>query len=131
MSDAAPILIIEDNQDAADTLAALLEIVGYRPVIASDGEAGVREALAHPPAAILCDIGLPGISGYEVARRLRNERDFAALPIVAMTGYSQYADRQEALQAGFDEHMPKPVDVEKLIGFLAQRLAGHEPRHGA
>lgn len=119
MSEAAPILIIEDNPDVADSMAALLQLEGYRAVIAADGHAGVDAARAERPAAILCDIGLPGISGYEVASRLRSDERFRSVAMLAITGYAQYSDRQRALAVGFDEHMAKPVDPARVLAFLA------------
>ena len=122
MSDPATILIIEDNVDAAESLAEVLSAEGYRATIAADGPAGVDAAHRTAPAAILCDIGLPGFSGYEVASLLRRERQFSGVPMVAITGYAQFADRQRALAAGFDEHMSKPVELGTLMDFLRERL---------
>ena len=122
MTEPRRILIVEDNADAAEGLAAFMEVVGYVPAIAPDGLTGVEAAQSNPPAAILCDIGLPGISGYEVAKRLRQDERLRSVPMVAITGYAQYSDRQHALSAGFDEHMAKPVDLDRLLGFLADRL---------
>jgi CheY-like chemotaxis protein len=119
MSEAATILIIEDNPDVADSMAVLLEMEGYRAVVARDGIAGVDAARSERPAAILCDIGLPGLSGYEVASLLRSEAGFQSVAMLAITGYAQYSDRQQALGVGFDEHMAKPVDASKVLAFLA------------
>ncbi len=126
MTSTAPILIVEDNLDAADSLAALLEALGWPTRVVHDGDAGVQAALAAPPCVLLCDIGLPGISGYDVARRLRRDVRCAGLPMAAMTGYALETDRQEALRAGFDVHLPKPLDLERLLAFLAER-AGPAP----
>ena len=122
MNNAGPILIIEDNADVANTLATLLELEGYRAVIAADGLSGVVAAQSHQPAAILCDIGLPGLSGYEVARILRKEGRFHSVAMLAITGYAQFSDRTRALDAGFDDHMGKPVEVGRLLDFLTGRL---------
>ncbi len=116
-------LIIEDNSDVAETLATLVELLGFDAAIAPDGPSGVEKAQVWEPAAILCDIGLPGISGYEVAQHLRSEARFHAVLMVAVSGYAQYADRQRALEAGFDEHMSKPVDIDRLTALLHANLA--------
>lgn len=122
MTSTAPILIVEDNLDAADSLATLLQALGWATLVVHDGDAGVRAALAAMPSSLLCDIGLPGISGYEVARRLRAEVGFERLPMAAMTGYALASDRQDALRAGFDVHLPKPLDIDQLLAFLEERV---------
>lgn len=127
MPEQSLILIIEDNADAAESLAILLEMVGYKPMVAGDGLEGLQAARAHRPAAILCDIGLPGLSGYEIATCLRQEEGFRSLPMLAISGYAQRADRQRALEAGFDDHMAKPVNLDRVIRFLAGARPGAAP----
>jgi CheY-like chemotaxis protein len=113
------IVVIEDNVDANESLKAVLHMVGHEVSSAFDGRAGfemVRELL---PQVVLCDIGLPGMSGYQVAERLR-ETGHAPMPIlIALTGYGQPEDVTRALAAGFDHHLTKPVDIEALLRLVA------------
>jgi signal transduction histidine kinase/CheY-like chemotaxis protein len=113
------VLLIEDHRDAAETLRDLLEQWGYRVAIASHGRAGLEAARAEPPDLVLCDIGLPGMDGYAVARQLRQDPPTAALPLIAITGYGQAEDRQRAARAGFDHHLTKPIDPDELHRLLA------------
>jgi signal transduction histidine kinase/CheY-like chemotaxis protein len=113
------ILIIEDNTDARETLALLLQMLGHRTATAATGPDGVARALAERPQVVLIDLGLPGLDGFEVARRVR-----AALgqevQLVALTGYAQEEDRRRTHEAGFDAHLPKPVELEELNRVLAR-----------
>jgi len=111
--DALDILVVEDNEDARETLVALLEILGHRVSSRSDGVAGLEAALASPPDLALVDVGLPRMDGYEVARRLRTAIG-TRTRLVALTGYGSPEDRERALAAGFDAHVVKPVDAETL-----------------
>ena len=113
------ILIIEDNADARETLRTLLTIFGHSVETASDGLAGLEKALALQPEIALVDIGLPGLDGYEIARRIRASRGLRQPLLVAVTGYGTPADRERALAAGFDAHVVKPVDSETLASILA------------
>jgi two-component system, sensor histidine kinase len=113
------VLLIEDNADAREALRVLLELDGYDVEAAGDGPQGLEIARAKKPAVALIDIGLPGIDGYEVARRLRalsGPRSF----LVALTGYSDPEDRHRAEEAGFDAHVVKPVDPDELTRLLAR-----------
>jgi signal transduction histidine kinase/ActR/RegA family two-component response regulator len=112
------ILIVEDNMDARDMLRAVLEIDGHKVNVAEDGLAGVEIGIANRPEIALIDIGLPGIDGYEVARRLRQHLGDRVL-LVALTGYGQPEDRRDARAAGFDAHLTKPVDPAALTEVLA------------
>jgi signal transduction histidine kinase/CheY-like chemotaxis protein len=118
---AAPrdILLIEDNADARASLQALLELGGHRVRAAEDGAAGLAQILAAPPDIALIDIGLPKMDGYEVARRVRRELAGARPYLVAITGYGAPEDRERALEAGFDEHVTKPVDAAALRRLVA------------
>jgi PAS domain S-box-containing protein len=108
------VLIVEDNRDAADTLRVALELGGCCEVsVAYTGPDGVEAAKAFRPQLVLCDIGLPGFSGFEVARRIRAEAT-GAVVLVALTGYGRDADRERARAAGFDRHFTKPVDFSEL-----------------
>jgi signal transduction histidine kinase len=117
---AAPrrILVIEDNQDAAETLRDILELVGHTVEIAFSGQAGVEAARRIHPEVVLCDIGLPGMDGYAVARALRQDPATASLHLVALSGYGQDEDRRQTREAGFDKHLTKPVNFAELEAVL-------------
>ena len=120
------VLIVDDNYDGADSLAMLLEEVGHETHLAHDGVEALEVAERIRPDAVLLDIGLPKLNGYEVCQRLR-ERPWADdLVIVALTGWGQDEDRQRSLDAGFDTHLVKPVDHSVLMRLLASL-----PSHGA
>jgi len=112
------ILVVDDNVDASESLAMLLRLEGHEVSIAHDGVEALRVANDERPTTILLDIGLPGMDGYEVCRRLRTG-GFAGTRIIAMTGYGQDKDRQRAMEAGFDEHTVKPVEFARLTRLLA------------
>jgi PAS domain S-box-containing protein len=121
------VLIVDDSVDTTHSLALLLSTSGHQVRTAHDGP-GALSALASEPAnVVLMDIGLPGIDGYEVARRIRRQPGFAPVVLVAMTGYGQERDRQLAREAGFDHHLVKPADFDELLGILtnvSSSLAG-------
>ncbi len=121
------ICIIDDSEDAAETLHDLLELEGHDVHVAMDGQAGIDLALAVQPDVVLCDVGMPGLDGLEVARRLRAAGLGAML--VALTGYALAEDVQRTREAGFDYHLAKPTDVELLEAVLAR--AGGPERSGA
>jgi CheY-like chemotaxis protein len=114
------ILVVEDNLDGRESLRDLLEIWGHRVSLAESGPAGVEMAFSLPPDVALIDIGLPGIDGNEVARRIRSILGEEAISLIAMTGYGQPEDRRRALQAGFDFYLIKPVDPGVLSRLLAE-----------
>lgn len=120
------VLIVEDNHDGRETLRILLELLGYRVDVASDGAEGVRKALAGHPEVVLIDIGLPRLNGYQVARQLRAALGPDTL-LIAQTGYNQPEDRRRALEAGFDVHLCKPVDWTEVAEWLclASRRVPH------
>jgi len=113
------VLVVEDNPESRELLVELLAASGHHVDAASDGPAGVALAIAHPPGVALIDIGLPGFDGYMVAREVR-----AALGdrvrLVAITGYGQPDDRERAMEAGFDSHLTKPVDLRELHRVLSR-----------
>jgi signal transduction histidine kinase/CheY-like chemotaxis protein len=110
------VLVIEDNADAASSLRALLELDGHQVELAGDGPAGLEALLAQRPDAAVVDIGLPGMNGFDVAKRSRGA-GYAGM-LVALTGYGQGSDIKRALQAGFDAHLVKPLDPERLRRLL-------------
>jgi CheY-like chemotaxis protein len=114
------IVLIDDNVDAAESLAMLLRLKGHEVHVAYDGPAGVSLVLKTAPDCVLVDIGLPGIDGYEVAKRLRSHDENGIL-LVALTGYGQTEDRKRSEQAGFDHHLVKPVSQEVLEDLLRER----------
>jgi PAS domain S-box-containing protein len=114
------ILVVDDNRDAADSLAELLRMVGHDVLLAHDGAQALEVAAANHPDTVLLDIGLPGMDGYEVARRLRERPDLARAHLIALTGYGQASDRRATSEAGFEAHLVKPVDFMELERLLAQ-----------
>jgi signal transduction histidine kinase/ActR/RegA family two-component response regulator len=113
------ILIIEDNVDVRSMLKTLLEFAGHQVEIAGDGVRGVEMIELQHPDVALVDIGLPGLNGYDLARRIRGDKDCRDVFLVALTGYSQPSDKQRALSSGFHAHLAKPVDLEQLRQILA------------
>lgn len=120
------VLIVEDNVDSAETLAELIEIWGHDARIAHHGSAAISLAVDYLPDVVLLDIGLPGISGYEVARLLRQQPDLEETLLVALTGYGQEEDRRKALSAGFDVHLTKPVNPDQLQRILARAVSAED-----
>ena len=125
MNDASPgqarVLVVDDNEDAADSLATLLDVLGYDVRVAYDGPDAIVAADEFQPAAALLDIGLPKLSGYDIARHMRSTRGDAVL-LVAITGWGQEDDRRKARDAGFDHHFTKPADFDLLMALLEQEL---------
>lgn len=123
MSDktASCILIVEDNEDSAGSLKLLLEALGYAAHIARNGEEALNAAVTLRPDAILMDIGLPGMNGYEAARRIRQQCADKRMLIVALTGWGQQSDRLRSAEAGIDHHLVKPLDLAQLRQILEPR----------
>jgi len=119
----ARVLVVEDNPDAAEGLRMLLEILGHQVHVGFDGGGALALAREERPDVMLVDIGLPGIDGYEVARRVRAEPNLASIALVALTGYGRDEDRARALAAGFDHHLTKPVEPEALTRLVASLAA--------
>jgi CheY-like chemotaxis protein len=113
------ILIVDDNRDSADSLAVLLRILGHEVRQAYDGLEGFAAALEFLPDVLLLDIGLPGMNGYEVAKRIRSENGLRSVRIVAVSGYGSDEDRQRARAAGFDDYLVKPLELASLELILA------------
>jgi two-component system CheB/CheR fusion protein len=118
------VLIVEDNADAAQSTRMLIEMDRHDVHVARDGIAALEVAAAVEPDVILLDIGLPGLSGYEVAERLRGRKARKRLLLVAVTGYATEADRERSAAAGIDLHLSKPVEPGLLLGLL-RRFANH------
>ncbi len=113
------VLVVEDNEDVARSLAMLLELWGHEAEVVHRAEAALVAVQRHRPEVVLMDIGLPGMDGYEVAKRLRQQHSAEKVMLVAMTGYGQDEDRRRAEEAGFDHHLVKPVDPDILQDLLA------------
>src|SRR5688572_26414874 len=112
------VLVVDDNVDAAEALGLLLGEMGCEVHIAHGGAAAIEAARAHPPQLVLLDISMPGVDGYGVVRRLRQELSFADVPFIAITGLGRDEDREKAHAAGFNEHLVKPVEPEALRQLL-------------
>jgi two-component system, sensor histidine kinase len=112
------VLVIEDNEDARETMQLLLEMWGYEVATAADGQEGLDKALHDRPAVAIVDIGLPKLDGYEVARQICARSESSKPRLIAVTGYGQPDDRRQALAAGFDHHLPKPVNADDLALLL-------------
>ena len=114
------VVVIEDNDDIRQTLTSILQGWGHDVAAEADGRAGLARVLDTKPDVALVDLGLPGMSGYDVARRIRAETADGAVRLIAITGYGQPADRERAIEAGFDAHLLKPVAPEILARELAR-----------
>jgi CheY-like chemotaxis protein len=115
------VLVVDDNIDAAESLAMVLGLHGYNVRTMHDGESALAAVRQQPPDAVVLDIGLPEMDGYEVARRLRANPHGRQMLLIALTGYGQAEDRQRAENAGFDHHLVKPVDPGTLERLLSRR----------
>ena len=122
------ILVVDDNQDSAISMTLLLELQGHEVHVAHAGPAALRVAADKKPDVILLDIGMPGMNGYEVAKQLRGQDEFADTLLVAITGYGRASDVKQTQSAGFDHHLVKPVDYEKLQAVLASKSAKNAER---
>jgi len=116
------VLVVDDNVDAAESIALVLRLSGYEAACVYDGPAALDAANDYRPDVFVLDIGLPGMTGYELAHKLREQPQFRKTPIVAVTGYGQYDDRQRSRQAGFDYHLTKPVNPDVLQVLLNQSI---------
>lgn len=121
------ILVVDDNRDAADMLATLLDLAGHQARTAGDAEQALDELSAFEPELALLDIGLPRVDGYALARLIRERLGQRRLPLVALTGYGSSGDRGLALAAGFDEHLVKPVTIDHLLEVIARLTGGPSP----
>jgi signal transduction histidine kinase/ActR/RegA family two-component response regulator len=117
------VLVVDDNDDAAELLALMLKQAGYQTTTVYDGPAALEAAQAVAPQIVILDIGLPSMSGYEVAKRLRADARFAEVALIALTGWGTPQDQRKALAAGFDVHLTKPVAAEELHAALRRATA--------
>jgi CheY-like chemotaxis protein len=111
-------MIVDDNEDSAQVLAEILELIGHETEIAHDAPSALQAVPRFAPDVILTDIGLPVMDGYELARAVRSMREINAPRLIAITGYGQESDRQRAVEAGFSEHLVKPIKIEQLVSLL-------------
>lgn len=116
------ILVVDDNVDGAETLAMLLSLSGYETRTAFDGPSALSAAAQFQPHVVFLDIGLPGMNGYEVARRLRANSGLEAARLVALTGRGTEEDQRKSREAGFDAHLTKPVEPAAVDEVLARFL---------
>ena len=116
------VLVADDNQDAADSLAMILEMAGHDVRVVHDGQSAVSAAQSFRPETVLLDIGMPQLNGYDVARALRQEPWGAGITLIALTGWGQESDRQKAMNAGFNHHLTKPVDPAMLESLIRSPL---------
>jgi CheY-like chemotaxis protein len=110
--------VVDDNRDAGDSLGMLLKVLGAEVRVARDGAEALEAYSAYDPAVVLLDIGMPGMDGYEVARRIRARSPGPRPTIVALTGWGQEDDRRVSREAGFDHHMVKPAEIGALKELL-------------
>ena len=120
------ILIIDDNRDVTDMLAKVLELEGYRVETAYTGPEGLERARAHHPTVVICDIGLPELDGYGVARTLRDDPDYEFAKLIALSGYARPEDLEKSRDAGFDHHLAKPPDINEVTALIDEALGDDE-----
>ena len=113
------VLVVDDNVDAAQSMAKLLEMTSHEVRLAYDGPSALQAAIDYRPDVVLLDIGLPGLDGYEVAERIRQHATLKHTVLIALTGYGQDTDRQRSQEAGFDHHLVKPSDFDDIKKILA------------
>jgi CheY-like chemotaxis protein len=116
------VLVADDNRDAAESLGLVLRFMGYEVLITYGGAEALQVAARERPRAAIIDIGMPGMSGHEVARRMRREAWGKHAVLIALTGWGQEADKQAARAAGFDDHLTKPVDPDDVEAVLTRLL---------
>lgn len=119
------VLVVDDNVDYAATEAFLLTFAGHQVRVATDGRSAIEAAVCFRPEVILLDLGLPSMDGYAVARVLRSDPTLKGMTLIAMTGYGDAQSRRRSLEAGFDQHLLKPVD-HKRVEALLRGLPGEQ-----
>jgi len=118
------ILIVDDSQVQAKSLGMLLELMGHKVLLAHDGPSALKLAAEVIPDVALIDVGLPGMDGYEVARRIREHPELREMILIAQTGWGRDEDRRNSIEAGFNHHLAKPIDHDLLEKLLAQEGSG-------
>ena len=113
------VLVVDDNHDAADSLGMLLQFLGAEVMVVHDGHAALAAIRSFRPEVVLLDLGMPGMNGLEVARRMREDPSARGITLVALTGWGQREDRRRTTEAGFDYHLVKPADVGMLQSILS------------
>ena len=116
------ILLAEDNQVNRELIGEILAIHGHEVVTASDGNQAMTALAADLPEVVLLDIQMPGKNGYAVLREIRSNERLAHLPVIALTAYAMRGDRDQALAAGFDEYLTKPIDINRLIKAIEEKV---------
>jgi len=115
------VLVVDDNEDAAESMAMLLSVLGHEVRVQRDGPAALAAAAEFLPQAVFCDVGMPGMDGYEVATRLRQDPRLTATLLVALTGWGSQDDKKRSCAAGFDAHLTKPASLDAIIALMAER----------
>jgi CheY-like chemotaxis protein len=123
----ARILVIEDNPDSLELIVYLLTAFGHALIQASSGAAGLEAARRERPDLVLCDLQLPDLDGYDIARRLKEDPALRAIPLVAVTAYAMVGDRERVLAAGFDGYFTKPIEPERFVDQIAGYLGARPP----
>lgn len=118
------ILIVDDNQDSRELVVKILKTRGYHTIEAVDGEEALEKAVAERPDLILMDRSLPKIDGYAVTKRLKDQKEFKNIPIVALTAHAMRGDREKALEAGCEGYISKPINVRELPELIMSYLSG-------
>lgn len=116
------ILIVDDTEDNADLIAQLLEHYGARVKSAPDVDGGMQLALAQRPMLVLADLAMPGKDGWQLLQAIRSEASLSGVPVIAMTSYHSPSVERDALRAGFDAYLPKPININRLLETLSTML---------
>jgi len=123
------ILVVDDNSEAADISAELLELHGYRTAVAYNGLTGLEAVRTFEPHAVLLDLGMPGMDGYQVAAALRAVPDFDQVALIAFTAWGDVVTRQRVIDTGFDAHVIKPANLERILTAVREALASRAQLH--
>jgi CheY-like chemotaxis protein len=123
------ILVVDDNSEAADISAELLELHGYRTAVAYNGFTGLEAVRTFEPHAVLLDLGMPGMDGYQVAAALRAVPDFDQVALIAFTAWGDVVTRQRVIDTGFDAHVIKPANLERILTAVREALASRAQLH--
>ncbi|MDR7870452.1 MAG: response regulator [Tissierellaceae bacterium] len=115
------ILLIDDNKDLVNIISQYLNMVGYEARVALSGDEGIAHAKEQKPKIILCDIGMPGMNGHEVAKYIRQNDELKDIYLIAMSGYCSQTDVERSLEAGFDKHLSKPIDFKVIKELIDDR----------